>query len=98
MFATQTLRISAGAILWAAHFTSIYGLTAIACTRQAGAAVPWIVVITTLLFVTPTGILAWRWYRQRDAFESWLAASVAAIAVPSMILEAAAALAVRSCG
>ena len=37
------LRISLGVVLWALHFTVIYGFTALACARGFGASVPWFV-------------------------------------------------------
>jgi hypothetical protein len=34
-------------ILWAAHFTLIYGFTALACARHMSAAVPWVVGVAS---------------------------------------------------
>ena len=57
MFTSTMLRMSSGAIVWAAHFAVIYGVTALACARGNARIVPWVIGLATL---------AWRRVLRRD--------------------------------
>jgi hypothetical protein len=105
-FAATALRLSGGAIVWAAHFAVIYGFTGLACARgfsDEGAgwitAVPWVIGISTVLgsalavlFIVP--VLRAR--RSAD-FTDWMSAGVAAFAINAMVLEGIAVLWVPVC-
>lgn len=92
------LRISAGAIVWAAHFAALYGATALSCARGDARAVPWIVALSTLLGVALVCAIILRSYPRRDDFAHWLTAAVAAIAGIAMAWEALAGFVARTCG
>ncbi|HEX6066989.1 MAG TPA: hypothetical protein VFZ04_22290, partial [Longimicrobiales bacterium] len=88
----HALWISSGIVVWALHFTALYGLTALACARGQGAAVPWIVIVATAIAVTvATGIFV-KGYRGRAAFVEWMTMGVAASALIGIAYEAAAGL------
>lgn len=44
--------------IWAAHFTVIYGFTALACARHMTGAVPWVVGIASLVALAGLVVLA----------------------------------------
>jgi hypothetical protein len=46
--------------IWAAHFTLVYGFTALACARSFPALVPWVVVPVSIAAVAGIGVLAMR--------------------------------------
>ena len=92
------LWMSAGALVWAAHFGTIYGGTALACARGVPSLVPWVVALSTLAGVGITAAIIVRSYPQRDDFSHRMAAAVAAIAIVAMLWEALAGLVVRTCG
>lgn len=89
--------MSAGALVWAAHFTVIYGATAVACARGDPRVVPWIVALSTLVGVALTVAVIVRSYPRREDFSHWMAAAVAALATIAMLWEALASLIVRTC-
>jgi predicted transporter len=92
------LRMSAGALVWAAHFAAIYGATAFACARGDPRVVPWVVALSTLVGVAFSVAIIVRSYPRRDDFTHWMAAAVAAMATIAMLWEAMAGLVVRTCG
>jgi hypothetical protein len=92
------LRMSAGVLVWAAHFTVLYGATAFACARGDPRVVPWIVALSTLVGVAVTVAIIVRSYPRREDFAHWMAAAVAAMATIAMLWEAMAGLMVRTCG
>lgn len=106
-FTTTALRVSAGIVIWAAHFGVIYGYTGLACARrlaESGAAwvalVPWVIGGATAAAVGVALVVATPVLRSpRTApFVEWLAGWVAALAVVAMVLEAIAVLWVPVCG
>jgi hypothetical protein len=46
-FARAALRMSSPVIVWALHFTVVYGFTALACARGFGGGTPWAVGVAT---------------------------------------------------
>jgi hypothetical protein len=94
---THLLAIGSGAIVWAAHFAVIYGLTALACARGNAGAVPWVITIATLAGVAAAAVIALQARRHGGDFVPWLATAVAAIAAIAMIWEALAGMLARSC-
>lgn len=92
------LRIPAGAMVWALHFTVIYGFTALACGRGLPAtAVPWVVVIATILAAAVSVRIVLTGLRESARFDCWLSAALAGLALIAIILEAMAALMVPVC-
>ena len=105
-FTATALRICAGVIIWAAHFTVIYGYTGLACARRDTAAaetwleaVPWVIAIAsvaaaalTLLFIAP----ALRGRGSND-FTVWMSGGVAALALVGIVYEALAVLWIPLC-
>jgi hypothetical protein len=94
-FTRTALRIWSGAIVWAAHFTTIYAFTALACARgYARASVLGLDVVTLVVFVATvlafvvTLAIAQRALRAEVAlFENWITASVAALAALAIVWE-----------
>ena len=93
----EMLRIGSGAIVWAAHFAVLYGVTALACARDHAALTPWIIGLATAAGVGVAAVIAARSYRRRDEFAHWMAATVAVVAILAMVWEAIAGLVSRSC-
>jgi hypothetical protein len=91
------LRIASGAVVWAAHFTILYGITALACARAAAGVAPWGIALATAVGVAVASAIALRAYPRRDEFVHWITAAVAAIAVVAMLWEGVAGLVSRSC-
>jgi hypothetical protein len=96
-FGATALRLSAGVIVWAAHFATIYGYTGLACARQfhdAGAVwlagVPWVIGVATLIAVA---IMLWlmaplvRRERTGD-FVVWMSGAIAGLALIGIVYEA----------
>jgi hypothetical protein len=96
-FAPTVLRIATGPLAWALHFGALYAATAFACARGDARTVPWVIGIATL---AAAGACAWvivaEW-RRRDAFESWLAAALAAFALVAILWQALPVLLVPIC-
>lgn len=96
-FASATLRIASGPLAWILHFATIYGTTALACARGTPQVVPWAIGLATLAAVAAcVAIIAVQWPR-RAGFESWLAASLAGLALVAIVLQAFPVLVVPIC-
>jgi len=96
-FARTALRMALGPIAWAAHFLAIYGFTGIACARGFGGWVPAAIGLATLV---AGGACTWAivsGLRDRDAFERWLSAMLAAAALLAIVWEAFPVLLVKPC-
>ena len=91
------LRIGAGAVVWAAHFTLLYGATALACARGQGPLAPWVIAIATVAGVATAATIVARAYPRRSDFAQWMTAAVAATAIVAMLWEALAGVVSRSC-
>jgi hypothetical protein len=89
------LRMSAGAIVWAAHFMLIYGLTGLACARGLPGIVPWAIAVATALAVAAA--VALLLVRSAD-FAGRVASGVAGLALVAIVWEALPALALPACG
>jgi hypothetical protein len=85
------VRMSSGAIVWAAHFMAIYGITALACARGFPAAVPWAIGIATALALAAVIVIIV--FNARD----WLTAAVAGLALIAIVWEAIPVLVVPAC-
>jgi hypothetical protein len=65
-YVAETLRMLAGLLIWAAHLTVIYGITALACARRFDdvrvlgiGIVPLTIAIATLIAMLATGLVLW---------------------------------------
>jgi hypothetical protein len=88
-------------VLWAAHFTVIYGFTALACARQMSTAVPWVVgavsaaaLLALAAVAVPAGIRAAR----RAFLPDSLAFGLGGLAMIAVVWEASALIWVPACG
>ena len=90
-----SLHMFSGVIIWAVHFTAIYGFTALACARGFQTLqwlgigiVPWAVSGATLVAASATlAILVPALRTARASFESWMTAGVAALALIAILWE-----------
>lgn len=94
-FSTTTLRMFSGVIIWAVHFTAIYGFTALACARGFASLawlgigiVPWAIGGATFVAATAMLVILVPALRgARDSFENWMTAGVAALALVAILWE-----------
>jgi hypothetical protein len=96
-FVATSLRISAGVLVWSVHFAVIYGFTALACARGTPQAVPWVIGVATLAAAAVCVLIAVKEFARRERFESWLAGSVASVALVAVVLEALPVFMVSAC-
>lgn len=96
-FTDVALRISSGVILWGLHFGVVYGLTAVACARGNGDAVPWIIGSATIIAAAAIGALMVHQWRRRAEFEAWLSATIAAFALLAVFFEGLTFLIITPC-
>ena len=96
-FGTTALRLSAGVIVWAAHFATIYGYTGLACARRFHdtgalwlAGVPWVIGMATICAVA---IMLWliaplvRRGGTAD-FVVWMSGAIAGLALIGIVYQA----------
>ena len=94
---TRILFMSTGVMVWALHFTAIYGITGLACARGWNQlVVPSIAASTLLALLALVPILAVG-VRRRAQFEYWMTASIAALALVGIVWEALSVLLVPIC-
>lgn len=96
-FAVESLRISAGILVWAVHFAAVYGIAALGCARGWAHAVPASIGAVTLVAAVAAAALVVAGWRRRARFEHWLSASIAAFALLAIVLEAIPAWLVPTC-
>lgn len=90
--------MSSAIIVWAVHFTAIYGFTGLACARGFASAVPWVIGAATLLAATAVLAIIAHGYRRRAAFEAWMSATLGGFALLAIAWEAIPVLVVPACG
>jgi hypothetical protein len=91
----SALRMFAGVVIWALHFGTVYGVTAFACARGLGAAVPWVIVAASVAAAgAAIAIIALQWSRE---FTRWMTAAIAGFALLAIAWEALAALLAPTC-
>lgn len=88
------LRLSAGPLLWLAHFAALYGFNAIACARGFSGAVPWGVGVATLILAAGAALVT---FRHRKDFVDWLTAALGAVALLAILWQALPVLMVSPC-
>jgi hypothetical protein len=91
----SALRLSAGPLLWLAHFSALYGFNAIACARGFAGAVPWVVAGATLVLALAAGFLVLR--KPKDEFVDWLTSALAALSLLAILWQALPTLMVSPC-
>jgi len=106
-FVPTALRISAGVIIWAAHFGVIYAYTGLACARRVHATgvtwiagVPWVIGISTAIAVALMALFIAPALRARGPvrFVDWMSAGVAGLALIGVLFEAVPVFMVPVCG
>jgi hypothetical protein len=96
-FTRAALWMSSGVMVWALHFTAVYGLTALACARGWNWLVaPSIGVATLVAVIALAPILAVA-ARRRAQFEYWLTAWIAAFGLVGIVWGALTVLLVPIC-
>jgi hypothetical protein len=81
----RALWMSSGVIVWALHFTAVYGFTALACARGLGSAAPWAAgVATAVAAVLAVIIIARNLDRE---FTRWMSAALAGTALLAILWE-----------
>jgi hypothetical protein len=95
---SRILFMSSGVMVWALHFTAIYGITGLACARGWHSLVlPSIAVATALAAIASIAIVAAALPR-RAQFEYWMSACLAALALLAIVWEAIPVFLVPICG
>lgn len=77
--------VAAGIVIWALHFTVVYGYTALACARGYGAAITAVINAATVLAACAAALVTWR--SMHTAERDWLGAGVAGLALFAIVLE-----------
>jgi hypothetical protein len=83
-FWPAALRMSSGVIVWALHFTLIYGYTALACARGFGGTSWFVGAATVLAALLALAIFLANLSRE---FTRWLSAALAAAALVGIVFE-----------
>jgi hypothetical protein len=96
-FPLATLRMVSGLMIWAAHFSVIYGFTGLACARGLAGAVPWVIALATLAAVAACLLMAVQEIGQRQGFVSWMTAGSAGVALLAILWQALPVLLVPPC-
>lgn len=106
-FAASVWRMSAGILIWAVHFTVIYGYTGLACARrfaESGATwialVPWVIGAASLIAACAALAFVIPLLRSPHpaSFVDWIAGCIAALGLAAIALEAVAIVWVPVCG
>jgi len=94
---SRILFMSSGVMVWALHFSAIYGMTGLACARGWHWLVtPSIATATAAAGIAAIAIIA-AGVRRRAQFEYWMSACLAAFGLVGISFEALAAFLVPIC-
>jgi hypothetical protein len=94
---TRILFMSSGVMVWALHFTAIYGITGLACARGWHSLVlPSVGAASAIAAVACVAIIA-AGLRRRTQFEYWMSASIAAFGLVGIAWETLTLLVVPIC-
>jgi cytochrome bd-type quinol oxidase subunit 2 len=96
-FAAVLARVAAPVLVWALHFTLVYGATGLACARAMPHVAPWVIALATVAAAAACGFILQRERRREASFEGWLASALAALALLAIAWEALPALLVTPC-
>ena len=87
-------------LVWAAHFTILYGFTALACARQIAAAIPWVAGAASVaalaalaLVAVPAGMRAAR----TSQFPEFMTVALGGLAAVAIVWEASSLFWVPAC-
>lgn len=84
---SRILFMSSGVMVWALHFTAIYGITGLACARGwHSLVVPSVAAASATAAVACVAIIA-AGLRRRAEFEYWMSASIAAFGLVGIAWE-----------
>lgn len=93
-FSRTVLRMGSGVIIWALHFATVYGFTALACalglgeTRWPWMSVTVIIVAATVIALGATLVfVAGAMRGGLAAFENWMTAGIGAFAALAIVWE-----------
>jgi hypothetical protein len=93
---SAALRLSSGVIVWALHFTAIYGFTALACARGFGGTAPLAVGIATAVAAALAIVLIF--INFSGEFVRWMSAALATAALVAIVWEGLTVFMVPACG
>ena len=85
----RTLFMAAGVMVWAVHFTAIYGYTGLACARGWERSVTPAVTVMTMIAAVGAGAVVFAGLKRRGHFEPALAAGLAGFALLAILWEGA---------
>lgn len=85
----RALLMSAGVIVWALHFTAIYGYAGLACARGWERSVTPVVAGSTVVAALAAAALIFFAWPRRARFESAVTAGLAAFALLAILWEGA---------
>jgi tetrahydromethanopterin S-methyltransferase subunit D len=83
----RTLWIASGIVVWALHFTFVYGFTALACARGFPRGIPWALAAAALAAGALAAAIMVKGYRGRSQITDWLSAAVAGLALIAIAYE-----------
>ena len=84
-------------LVWAAHFTLIYGVTSLACARSAAPLVPWAVTAASLAAAAALAATVRPAMRCRQTFAGWMTIALALASLVAIGYETSAVYLVPSC-
>jgi ABC-type glycerol-3-phosphate transport system permease component len=85
----RALFMASGVIIWALHFTAIYGYAGLACARRWDSTVTWVVSGATVVGVIAVMVPLVAGWRGRERFEHGIASGLAAFALLAILWEGA---------
>ena len=89
--------MASGVLVWVLHFAALYGLTALACARDFGGAVPWFAAFAALAALTALLVIVSRNLPRRAEFEAWMSIAIAGLAFIGVAYGTVSAYVVRPC-
>jgi hypothetical protein len=89
--------MASGALVWALHFASLYGFTALACARGFAGAVPWFAGAASLAAFATIFVILARNLPRRAEFEHWVAGAIAALGLIGIVFQTVPVYWVRPC-
>lgn len=84
-------------LVWAAHFTVIYGFTALACARSMAGAIPWVVGLASLIALAGLIALALP-ARRTSSLTNSMTLGLGGLAAIAVVWETSSLLWVPLCG
>ena len=91
------LWIAVPVLIWALHFTVIYGFTSLACARSMPSLVPWVVTAASLVAALAVFATLRPAMRRRDTFHGWMTVALAIASLVAIGYETSAVYLVPSC-